>query len=198
MHRLKVTYLASLVCASTVVFAADSVPTGWVKAGSHPSEYEVGVDSSVRHSGRGSGYVKATATTLHGFGTLMQTAGAGGYLGKRIRLSAFVKSENVASGWAGLWLRIDGAPQGQNQTPTVQGFDNMQRRPIKGTTDWTRADIVLDVPSEAIDLAFGILLAGDGEVWLDDVTFEVVPLSVPVTGTAARVNTSPSNLDFEK
>jgi hypothetical protein len=195
MH-LKALCLAWCVCAPLVVLAADSVPTGWIKAGSDPNEYEVGIDSSIRHGGRASGYVKATATTLHGFGTLMQTAGAGDYLGKRVRLSAFVRSERVASGWAGVWLRVDG--EGQNQRPSVLGFDNMQRRPIKGTTDWTRVEIVLDVPAEAVDLAFGILLAGDGEVWLDDVSFEVVPLSVPVTGTAARVAGSPLNLDFEK
>jgi hypothetical protein len=196
MH-VKALCVAWFVCTPLVVFAADSIPAGWIKAGSHPNEYEVGVDTSIHHGGRASGYVKATATDLHGFGTLMQTAGAGDYLGKRVRLSAFVRSERVASGWAGVWLRVDGARQGQNQMP-VLGFDNMQNRPIKGTTDWTRVEIVLDVPAEAVDLAFGILLAGDGEVWLDDVKFEVVPLSVPVTGAATRVAGSPSNLDFEK
>ncbi|MCA9492492.1 MAG: hypothetical protein KC621_21310 [Myxococcales bacterium] len=46
-------------------------------------------------------------------------------------------------------------------------FDNMQERPIRGTQDWTRHEIVLDVPTGATNIAFGILVAGKGTVWID-------------------------------
>lgn len=189
------TVLVAFALAPTMAIAADSIPSGWIKAGSHPAEYEVGTDGSTRHGGRASGYVKAIAKDLHGFGTLMQTAGPGQYLGKRVRLSAFVKAEMV-SDWAGLWLRVDGPVEG-NQ-PKLLAFDNMQGRPIKGTIDWTRVDIVLDVPSDAMDIAFGVLLSRDGQVWVDDLTFEVVPTSVPVTGRGGQMTKAPTNLDFEK
>jgi hypothetical protein len=192
--KLKIVLFA-LALAPTIVSAADSIPAGWVKAGSHPTEYEVGVDSSTYHGGRASGYVKAITKDLHGFGTLMQTAAPGQYLGKRVRLSAYVKAEMVTD-WAGLWLRVDGPAEG-NQPKTL-AFDNMQGRPIKGTTDWTRVEIVLDVPVEAKAIAFGILLSRDGRVWLDDLKFEVVPTSVPVTGRGVQTTNGPSNLDFER
>jgi hypothetical protein len=187
--------LVALALAPTIVIAADSIPNGWIKAGSHPAEYEVGVDSSTYHGGRASGYVKAITKELHGFGTLMQTAGPAQYLGKRVRLSAFVKAQMVTD-WAGLWLRVDGPVEG-NQ-PKILAFDNMQGRPLKGTIDWTRVEIVLDVPTEAKDIAFGILLSRDGQVWLDDLKFEVVPTSVPVSGRGVQLTNAPSNLDFEK
>jgi hypothetical protein len=187
--------LFALALAPTIAFAADSIPNGWIKAGSHPAEYEMGTDTSTHHGGRASGYVKALTKDLHGFGTLMQTAEPGQYLGKRVRLSAFVKSEKV-SDWAGVWMRVDGSAEG-NQ-PKVLAFDNMQSRPIKGSTDWTRVEIVLDVPSDAKDIAFGILLSRDGEVWLDDLKFEVVPTNVPVTGQGGGITKAPTNLDFEK
>jgi hypothetical protein len=187
--------LVALALAPTIVIAADSIPNGWIKAGSHPAEYEVGVDSSTYHGGRASGYVKAITKELHGFGTLMQTAGPAQYLGKRVRLSAFVKAQMVTD-WAGLWLRVDGPVEG-NQ-PKILAFDNMQGHPLKGTIDWTRVEIVLDVPTEAKDIAFGILLSRDGQVWLDDLKFEVVPTSVPVSGRGVQLTNAPSNLDFEK
>jgi len=187
--------LVALALAPTIVIAADSIPNGWIKAGSHPAEYEVGVDSSTYHGGRASGYVKAITKKLHGFGTLMQTAGPAQYLGKRVRLSAFVKAQMVTD-WAGLWLRVDGPVEG-NQ-PKILAFDNMQGRPLKGTIDWTRVEIVLDVPTEAKDIAFGILLSRDGQVWLDDLKFEVVPTNVPVSGRGVQLTKAPSNLDFEK
>jgi hypothetical protein len=189
------TAVFALTLAPSMAMAGDNLPSGWIKAGSQPAEYEVGVDSSIRHGGRASGYVKAITKDLHGFGTLMQTTGPGQYLGKRVRLSAFVKAEMV-SDWAGLWLRVDGPLEG-NQ-PKLLAFDNMQGRPIKGTIDWTRVEIVLDVASDARDIAFGILLSRDGQVWLDDLKFEVVPTSVPVTGRGSQMTNAPSNLDFER
>ena len=98
--------------------------------------------------------------------------------------------------WAGVWLRVDGPVEG-NQ-PKILAFDNMQDRPIKGTTDWARVEIVLDVPREAKDMAFGIMLSRDGEVWLDDLKFDVVKKSVPVTGRSGQTANGPSNLDFER
>ena len=46
-------------------------------------------------------------------------------LGKRVRMTGLVKSENVAS-WAGLWLRVD---QSGSQQPL--SFDNMGDSRIK-------------------------------------------------------------------
>ena len=37
-------------------------------------------------------------------------------------------------------------------------------------SDWRKYDVVLDVPSEAQNIAFGVLLAGEGQVWTDDVS----------------------------
>jgi hypothetical protein len=189
--RLFVT-LAVWIILLAVFGAAADLPAGWTKAGSYPAEYDMGKDTTTRHEGKASGFVKATAAELHGFGTLMQTAGPGAYRGKRVRFSGYVKSENVKSGWASLWFRIDGPKQGE-----PLGFDNMQQRPIKGTTDWTRYEIVLDVPDTATALAFGLRLSGDGEVWMDDLKFEVVSSAVPTTGPGPR-SASPQNLDFEK
>ena len=189
---LTVTLAVWTLLAPVLAVAAD-LPPGWFKAGSHPAEYEMGLDTNVRHDGKASASVKATASELHGFGTLMQTAVPGDYRGKRVRFSGYVKSENVKSGWAGLWFRIDGAKQGE-----VLGFDNMEPRAIKGTTDWTRYEIVLDVPDAATALAFGVLLTGNGQVWMDDLKFDIVPPTVPVTGTFRGPRGGLQNLDFEK
>ena len=104
----------------------------------------------------------------------MQGIKADDYRGKRVRLSGYVKGENIAQ-YAGLWLRVDGAGYSLN-------FDNMSNRPIKGTTDWKKYEVVLDVPEESIAIAFGILLRGEGQVWIDDLQLEVVGQDMPTTG----------------
>jgi hypothetical protein len=107
------------------------------------------------------------------------------YVGKRVRLTGFVKAEQV-TGSAGLWMRVDG-PGGYSSGKPAQmlAFDNMQDRPITGTTDWGQYQVVLDVTSTAANLAFGILLAEVGHVWLDGVNLEVVDTTVPTTGGSA-------------
>ena len=183
-------WVVGLAIASPV-WAAD-LPDGWIRAGAAPADYDMGLDTVVRHTGRASAFMEAKGKEPKGFGTLMQMADPGDLKGKRVRLSAYVKSEKLDE-WAGLWFRVDG--EGRSNS---LAFDNMQDRPIKGTNDWTRVSIVLDVPQEARALAFGILMNGTGRVWMDDLKFEVVGTDVPVTGSGGSgTQKSPQNLDFE-
>jgi hypothetical protein len=160
---------------------------GWRASGSHPQDYEMGIDTRVRRSGQGSGYIKSKPSQQQGFGTWMQNIKPDGYRRKRVRLSGFVKVEKV-EGQAALWLRVDGA-QGESLS-----FDNMHDRPISGTTDWKKYDIVLDVPAESVLIAFGVLFAGKGQVWFDDLTLEEVGQDVASTDL---IPSKPVNLDFE-
>jgi hypothetical protein len=123
----------------------------------------------------------------------MQTSKADDFRGQRVRMSGYVRSKDVAD-WAGLWMRVDGA---KNE---ALAFDNMEKRPIKGTADWVRCEIVLDVPGSAQNIAFGLLLTGKGRVWMDDLKFEVVGKDVPTTGASLNQesNNTFANLDFEQ
>lgn len=171
---------------------AGETPKGWFRAGSHPKEYEMVVDHSVTHGGRASASLKSVVPETGGFGTLMQTFKADSFRGKRVRMSGYLRSQD-ASDWAGLWMRVDG-PKNE-----VLAFDNMQERAVKGTSAWQKYEIVLDVPDEALEVAFGLLLTGKGQVWMDDLRFEVVGKDVPTTGGKLdqRAPQGPKNLDFE-
>ena len=163
----------------------------WILAGSHPQDYEQGVDSEVMFNGKKSAYLRSKGLEPEGFGTLMQTFQASAYLGKRLRYSASIKSEDVEN-WAGLWMRVDGVEKGKSLT-----LDNMQNRPIKGTTEWQRYEIVLSVPPQgSTKIAFGILLEGNGQVWLSDIQFTEVTADVHITDFAISYPERPANLDF--
>ena len=185
----KVAIVITVACSFSLQAAA---PRGWILAGSKPANYETGIDSQARYQDAESAYLKSKpdlAQDDKGFGTLMQSFRAAQYLGKRVRVSGFIRSEDVQV-WAGLWMRID-------KDSTVVGFDNMQDRPIKGTNDWRRYEVVLDVPKDATGIAFGVLLAGAGTVWLNSTNFEVVDSSVPITGHASQQPDGPTNLNFQ-
>lgn len=166
----------------------------WMKKGSRPDEYETGIDDSITYSGKRSAFIQSIVQQASGFGTLMQSFKADDYRGKRVRFAAAVKTTDVSS-WAGLWMRVDGPRRNESLA-----FDNMEKRPIVGTTDWHMYEVVLDVPTEATSLSFGILVHGNGHAWLSGVRFEEVDKAVLVTASA-KVHwreDKPSNLDFSE
>jgi hypothetical protein len=52
-------------------------------------------------------------------------------------------------------------------------FDNMQDRGPTGTTDWAAYAIELDVPAEAVNINFGVIMPGRGTAWFDGLTVEI-------------------------
>ena len=194
---MKANFLKSvLIIGTTFALLSFDLPVGWLKAGSKPQSYEMGIAKGVGQNSKNAATIKSTDTKIEGFGTLMQQSNPDKYLGKRVRMTGYVKSENVAA-WAGLWLRVD---QAGSQQPL--SFDNMGSRPIKGTTGWKKYEIVLDIPTNASLIAYGTLLDGTGQVWFDNITFEIVDKSVQTTDAKNYKNpatqSGPTNLDFEK
>lgn len=185
-----------LLAGATLALLSFGPPTGWFYAGSKPQSYEMGIDKGAGQNSTNAATIKSKDKTIDGFGTLMQQCNPDKYLGKRVRMTGYVKSEDVSS-WAGLWLRVD---QSGSQQPL--SFDNMGSRPIKGTTGWKKYEIVLDVPDNASLIAYGALLDGTGQVWFDNITFEIVDKSVQTTDFKKVKNPAtqngPTNLDFEK
>jgi len=180
-----------LVSAQTAPQASHA-PSGWFLTGSKPANYDTGVDKETINNGDPSAFLRSTTSSTEGFGTLMQSINAANYAGKRVRLRAWVKSQEVAN-WAGVWMRVD-------KDKTAVAFDNMQNRPIKGTQSWSMYDVVLDVPQDSTGISFGILLTGTGEVWINNITFEIVGGDIPVTSAKlvqpAKLPDQPTNLRF--
>ena len=190
--------LATALCAlaAPAVAAFADLPAGWFKAGSHPAEYEMGLDETVRHEGR----QVERHRQVHG----RQPAGvrhadaddAAGRVPRQACAAVGVREVRKAH-VVGRPL----VPRGRPESRTCPWRSTTCRiGPSRGTTDWTRYEIVLDVPAEAQRLAFGILLAGGGQVWMDDLKFEVVPTTVKTPRTSRRRLRRPrrSNLNFEK
>lgn len=186
---------------------AEPMVPGWGGgSGVKANAYHVGLDVTVAHSGSSSGHIAATSSSPEGFGSITQLIKADNYRGKRVRYTAYIKTRGINAGGAGLWMRVDG-------NGAVLAFDNMQNRAIAGTSDWTRVSIVLDVPTEAAGIAFGMLMTGPGDAWVDDASLEIVDTGVATTNmmstsTAAEdpeqtrrmysyARFAPANLGFE-
>lgn len=195
--------LGAIAYAGPTATLSPDQPKGWFSNGSNVQNYEISVDTTVKHSGRASARIKSIAATpKEGFGGFMQVFAADVYHGKRIRMSAWLKSENADA--LQLWFRLDGAK-------SMLGFDNMDSRAVKGTSDWKKFELTLDVPTNTINIAFGAFLIGSGQGWVDDFQFEIVGQEVPLTNMLTpeqmkeeserqitKQRAQPANLNFEE
>jgi len=171
-------------------FADDCGIKGWMLSGSNPEAYACGLETVAGQPGK-SVFIKAKSATPTGFATVMQMIAADQYRGKRLRLTAHLKSADAAK--VQLWLRVDG-PDGKSLR-----FYNMDDRPVTGTTGWASYSVVLDVPPEAVNVAFGYFLYGKGEAWAKGFALTPVGKEVPESVMTARTfPKAPANLNFDQ
>jgi serine/threonine-protein kinase len=148
-------------------------PPGWILRGNAPEEYQVFTDIGVKYSEMLSVSLVSTTASNNDFASFLQKITADNYVGKRLRFSAFLRCNRVH--WASLWMRVD------SKGAAGVAFDNMDDRRVKGTTDWLRYSIVLDIPKDANVISFGAMLGGTGQLWIDGCVLEIVGKDVGVT-----------------
>lgn len=170
------------------------VPTGWFAPPINARNgYTIELSDEGAKTGRRVVLMSKSATpsseageTLPGttLGNVMQVADATPYRGKRVRFSGWVRTEvlplGLLGGRAQAWFRVD-RPGGH-----MGFFDNMQDRPIRGK-DWERFEIIGDIALDAETINFGLMLFGNGKVWLDGV-------AVDIAGVAGEGNQPPREL----
>ena len=175
----------ALTFSSSPAAAEKSTIKGWLIGGTDLEGYAIGTETE---DGGTVAYIRSIDPAPGGNGLIFQALEAEGYRGKRFRLSARIRTEDVAE-LAVMWMRADRDQQ-------IVSLDNMMDRPIEGTTGWRRYTIVFDVPEQCDTVMFGLGLSGTGKAVWDDVSFEEVGPDVPVTGRS--VLHGPSNLDFSR
>jgi hypothetical protein len=144
-------------------------------------------------------------SSKYDFGGLIQASRADAWLGKRLAMRAWIRTESADG--AHMWLRIDAADR-------FLALDNMERRAVVGTSGWALYEIVMDVPQDAAYLVYGVFLEGAGRMVIDNIQFAAAtdgakPTTVykenqlklkqgQVYTPPSTVLETPSNLGFEQ
>jgi hypothetical protein len=168
-------------------------PDGWFAGGPGVDGYEAARDGDVKREGK--------APAPDSFLMLSQVFRSKDYRGKRVRFAGQVRTEKL-DGEARLFMRVD-------TEDALHAIDNSGDRAVKGTTDWEKVEIVLDVPDADADIQIGVLASGKGTAWFDGLVVEVVGKDVKPTNAFERpspykerrprtdVPANPTNLGFE-
>lgn len=156
---------------------ATKLPAGWNNFTS-PELYDFKVDSSIVENGKYAVSISSKSTGSY-FGAISHVISSV-FEGHEITLRGYIKTENVTSGYAGLWMRIDGSKVAS---------DNMANQNIRGTTDWREYEITLPYYSEsALDINIGALLVGKGKIWFDNLKLYID--GIPIEKAKYRRNDS--------
>jgi hypothetical protein len=179
------------------------VPKDWLLRGSAPQSYDLRTSRAVVFSNQASvvmiAHDKDVARTQ--FASLVQTAMAAPWFGKRIEFSAMVQAERFQD-WE-IWVRAIDAGN------VVIAYDESHIPASK--LEWRKAAAVIDVPWSAAQIAYGVNFHGSGKMYVDDAHLIVIDEDSPahehnlpsklgvVVQDASKDDPlyMPSNLDFE-
>ena len=173
---------AMLLIGLATKLTAQSIDTNktikdWTFRQSPTSNYEITLENSKDSANQDVVTIKSIHSKNTGLGArLAKNIVADLYRGKTVKMTGYIKSDKVKT-TAGLWMRID------YYGFVELAYDDMKKRPVKGTTDWTKYEIVLFVPIEATYISYGVSLAGTGQIWFKDVSLEIVSDNIPETGS---------------
>jgi AraC family transcriptional regulator len=141
--------------------------------GNTKKKYIVRLDTAVAHSGKCSFVIEMgddiADRGFAGASTLIMGSNIGS---KRIlRISAFIKTENLTDGIVGIGMQLNGA-----NGPLKEINSNAQSKP--GTENWKKHIIELPITTDVQFVRVGLQMTGKGKVWFDDfnITFDDVPI----------------------
>ncbi len=184
-------------------------PNGWDIDG---DGYDIHLDPTAARSGRQSLRIRFKQGSMGRIGQASREISVATAAGKQVRVSGYIKTEGISTGYAGLWCRVDSREgtialhtMGERydhvdpKTGVPIWNDNLKGRGVRGTTPWARFQIELRLASGATRLVFGGLLTGDGTAWFDDLAIEVDgrPLASAVAALPMPRPSADLNLGFE-
>jgi hypothetical protein len=160
--------------------------TTWLVDGTYPAGYQVGLDDKGVHGGKASAYVKADYNLVGESDSvgLEQWFDTSQFQGQRIRVSAYIRSNNVSRN---VNFRVVAQSSGLRSGNTAQ----LPRGEIFGRRDWQKYDLVVDVPKDSLYISVLLSLEGQGEAWFDDLDVEIVDRTVPLSGSSGGMPTAP-------
>jgi hypothetical protein len=146
--------------------AGRNCPTSWIcRVHADSASFRISSDATTAAQGRRSLRIEKVGTEP--WATVLQSIPAREAAGHRVRFSLAMRMEGVAGVGAGPWIIAFGPG----------GMIEHRASLDKGTRDWQRAAVEMELPGNAEHIEVGAILEADGRIWIDDARLEVVEAS---------------------
>ncbi len=145
---------------------APSPLDGWSIEGHARNAYAAEVDGDVVREGHPTIRFHPTQETGGAYATFMTTLDARPFRGRQAHAVVYVRTQGVtARGDA--WLRVQGADSPSDGPGLATSITR-----LASNSEFTRYELVVDVPVDAASVQLGLGLGGPGMLWMDGVTVE--------------------------
>lgn len=145
-------------------------PDGWLTA-QHAGEpsYTFRLDANAPRTGRHSARIDSIG--VQPFGIMYQLLPGAAYVGKRLRFSAEMRTAAAGNddSFSGAVLVLQAMQAG-----APLAWERMADRPLRGDHPWQRHAVELTLPPGTQQVQVGVMLMGNGTVWLDDARLAIV------------------------
>jgi hypothetical protein len=145
---------------------AASPLAGWSIQGRGESRYAAEVDGDVLREGHPTIRFHPTQDAGGAYATFMTTLEAAPFRGRRAHAIVYVRTQGVTVR-GDAWLRV----QGNDSPADGPGMATSITR-LAESAEFTRYELVVDVPVDAASVQLGVGLGGPGMLWMDGVTVE--------------------------
>lgn len=136
----------------------------WIP-GNTKQQYNISLDTSNFHTGKASFLVESIPNA----GPDLGVGGAENIIfspifksKKTVKISGYIKTENITDGFAGMAIRLNG-----NNTVIAQADTGPDSK--TGTNDWSLIEVELPLTPDVLSVSFSIQNAGKGRAWFDDI-----------------------------
>lgn len=170
---------------SSVQEFEDQAFHSWTFWGGRNSAFNISIDNQVSQHGKKSARIeKVKPEYSESVCNLMQRTVERKFSGKRIRVTGYIKSQELTDS-AFLWVRV---------TDLVKKVNSEAGSMLSiGSGDWKKVEMIFDVPEKS-EIFYGFWVKGMGKTWIDNVSLDIVNSSIPKTTTA--INSPMTDVDL--
>jgi len=145
-------------------WSATGLPAHWA---SGAGTYRLRQDCDVAREGRCSLQLEDVAGARREPASVSQRLLPGPAAGHRLKISGYIRTRDVADGFAGVWARVEG------RRGSVFALESQADRGARGKSDWRRFEVSISVPPNAARIFVGVNMTGTGVAWFDGLALEV-------------------------
>ena len=151
--------------------SAQILPKAWTKSGTWAGSYTMEIKANEGINESKAIVLESVGKDIYGSGAVIQTINARNYLGKRVKLSAFIRTENVKD-FACLIL----SPQNKIDDFWNNSFNNSEDKKtfLQGSHAFKKIESYLNVSDNAGNLVIGAMIKGEGKIWIDNINLEII------------------------
>lgn len=183
--------LVACLLFSKLTLKAQMLPNAWTKSGTWASSYSMKIKPNEGLNNSNALLLESIGKNIMGSGAIIQTISSSNYVGKRIKLSAYIKTENVNNFACLVLCSQQNVANFWNNDASVS---DDKKTFLKGNHTYKKIDCYLNVTDNFGNIVLGAMIKGEGKIWLDRFNLEIIE-NIKETGN--ELSKAPQNMEFE-